>query len=269
MIRTVLAASAAMLLMSAQGADGQDAFRYHKAGSLKPKTGSNAVSAGDNATGVVDDMMRFPIEAAPAFANTQVFGKGGNCYGRGARCPYDLVKFVNGEWQVKFPQNAPENFKYPWRDNFCEERGAGTFLCMSGGGTGHQGQDIRPRTAEADKYFVVAVRDGTVSWQTSNVTVLRVVQPSSGPSYRIRYIYRHVNPNRKLVTSGSVSKERRLAYVSNFQGSTRQTTVHLHFEIEMPFVHNGKARIGTVNPYRSLVKAYERLLNESGTEVVE
>jgi len=256
------------MLVFAHNADGQEAFSYYKAGSLKLKTASDAESTGDVNTGIVDDAMRFPIEMGPAFANSQVFNKGGDCFGRGARCPYDLVKFVNGRWEAKFSQRSPENFKYPWRDNFCEERGYTTLLCAAGS-RGHQGQDIRPKTAEADKYLAVAVHDGTVSWQTSNVTLLRMVQPSSGSSYRIRYIYRHVNPDRRLVASGVVRKEQKLAYVSNFQGSTRQTTIHLHFEIEMPFVHNGKARIGTVNPYRSLVKAYERLLTVSGTEVVE
>ena len=258
---------AAMAVLLTHTAHGQSTFDYFAAGSLKPKTAHGAESVGDTKTSIVDTTMRFPIEAPPAFANSQVFAKGGNCYGRGKNCPYDLVKLVNGQWQAKFSQKDSENFKYPWRDNFCEDRGYVTILCAAGG-NGHQGQDIRPKTAEIDKYAVVAVHDGTVSWQSSNLTLTRVVQPSDGPSYRVNYIYRHVNPNRKLVASGRVKQGQRLAYVGNFQGDER-TTVHLHFEIVMPFVHKGKTRIGVVNPYKSLVGAYERLLGAQGKELTD
>lgn len=245
----------------------QEPFNYHKAGSLKPKTAHGAGSVGDTKTTLVDPTMRFPLEAPPAFANSQVFAKGGNCYGRGKDCPYDLVKFANGEWHAKFSQKDPENFKYPWRDNFCEDRGYRTVQCAASA-NGHQGQDIRPKTAEIDKYYVVAVHDGTVSWQSSNLTLTRVARPSEGPAYRINYVYRHINPSKKLVASGLAKQGQRLAYVANFQGTDR-TTVHLHFEIVMPFVHNGKTKIGVVNPYKSLVAAYERLLDQQGKELAE
>src|SRR5258708_1168464 len=59
-------------------------------------------------TGLYDETVhypgiRFPIENAPAFANSQVYRPGGQHGGGGGQC-------------------AAVNYDYPWRDNFCEKR---------------------------------------------------------------------------------------------------------------------------------------------------
>ena len=51
--------------------------------------------------------------------------------------------------------------------------------------------------------------------------------------------------------------------VGNFNGHERGTTYHLHFDMQVP------TKIGWVfvNPYATLVTAYERLIGARGTEI--
>ena len=73
------------------------AFSYLPAGDLIPGSGD---SAPETAVIHVTDM-RFPIEKAPAYANSPVYGVGGYYGPSGSQC-------------------AASNYDYPWRDNFCE-----------------------------------------------------------------------------------------------------------------------------------------------------
>ncbi len=76
---------------------------------------------------------------------------------------------VNGQPLIS-DESAPDNYSYPWRDNFCEHRFFYVGQCP--GGLGHQGQDIRPASCkqrmqganrcEPYLHHVVAVRDGAV-----------------------------------------------------------------------------------------------------------
>jgi hypothetical protein len=84
---------------------------------------------------------------------------------------------------------------------------------------------------------------------------------------RVRYI--HMNPNLldadgilsgKLVHEGDV-----IGKVANYNNREHGTTYHLHFDMQVP------TRIGFVfvNPYMTLVAAYERLLGGRGTEIMD
>ena len=119
--------------------------------------------------------IRFPFDKAPSFANSQSFMHWGDCdqtgrspHPRGRkdapyRCRVNLKPLV-------FNEAAPENYAYPWRDNFCEHRHFFVGQCPAG--QGHQGQDFRPASCKLRKEGadrcepyqddVVAARDGMI-----------------------------------------------------------------------------------------------------------
>ena len=176
--------------------------------------------------------MRFPIEHAPAFPNSQVWGHGGMNGPGGDQC--DTV-----------------NYSYPWSDDFCETRSYSTPLCPSS--SGHQGDDIRPSTCDAAVHPAVAVEDGVIS-QIGTYTVYL-----SGNSGRL-YLYLHMQMNKLKVSLGDhVSRGQELGLVSNNFGSS-STTIHLHFEIKEAVTHGGSTITANVPPYTSLVAAYQHLL---------
>ncbi|MCI4663700.1 MAG: HYR domain-containing protein [Neomegalonema sp.] len=198
-------------------------------GSLLPGSGRGVVDRTVYAPG-----MRFPIERSPAYANSQVWGVGGFRGPRGGQCD-------------------KRNFRYPWRDNFCETRSGSNSFCR--GGRGHQGQDIRPGTCKKDKHWAVAVEDGTITHLGSYTVTLR---GASGREYR----YLHLNMRRLAIRRGQrVKRGQRIGLVSNFFGGT-PTTIHLHFEIRL-VVQDSKGRVRKrfVPPYTSLVDSYKRLIS--------
>jgi murein DD-endopeptidase MepM/ murein hydrolase activator NlpD len=188
-------------------------------------------------TGVTDPTIyapgiRFPIENAPAYPNSQVWGDGGMNGPSGDQC--DAVDYA-----------------YPWSDDFCEARSYSTPLCPSG--SGHQGVDIRPSTCVAAVHPAVAAEDGVIS-QIGTYTVYL-----SGDSGRL-YLYLHMQMDMLKVSVGDrVSRGQELGLVSNNFGSS-STTIHLHFEIKEPITLNGQTITTNVAPYTSLVDAYKRLL---------
>ncbi|NWH09514.1 MAG: M23 family metallopeptidase [Alphaproteobacteria bacterium] len=191
-------------------------------------------------TGIADETqwaadMRFPIELAEAYANSQVYGAGGMYGPAGGQC-------------------AASNYSYPWHDNFCETRDRTNIFCPAG--KGHQGQDIRPATCEKGKYWAVAAEPGQITAIGSYTVTLTA---DSGLIYR----YLHLDMARLAVKQGdTVTKGQHIGYVSNdFGGSV--TTIHLHFEIKANVIGaDGQPTITFVSPYMSLVRAYERLLTE-------
>src|SRR5262249_56674835 len=116
---------------------------------------------------------RSRLADAPAFANSQSFMNWGNCEATGRSRAGTLGGVrayrcrVNGQTLI-LDESAPENYSYPWRDNFCETRNFYVGQCP--GGLGHQGQDIRPaffkqriegaNRCETYLHDVVARRDG-------------------------------------------------------------------------------------------------------------
>ena len=168
--------------------------------------------------------MRFPLEAGPAYANSQVWGVGGAEGPSGSQC--DM-----------------RNYSYPWRDNYCETRDFPMQYCPSG--RGHQGQDIRPATCEDGEHWAVAVEAGTIISIGSYSVSL---QGDSG----IRHRYLHLDHDRLAVTAGDeVNRGDRIGLVSDNFGSG-STTIHLHFDM-----YSAGRYIPT---YMSLVRSYEELM---------
>jgi murein DD-endopeptidase MepM/ murein hydrolase activator NlpD len=213
--------------------DGQSAY-YCAPGHLAPGSGN-----GDADNTVWAPNIRFPIEAAPAYANSQVWGVGGTSGPAG------------GQGDVR-------NYSYPWRDDFCEDRGYATVMCPSG--AGHQGQDIRPAACcqsgshlWQDHFVVDAVENGTITSIGSYTVYLTA---DSGRLYR----YLHMDmKNLKVKEGDTVTRGQPIGYVSNNFGDS-VTTFHLHFEIKEAVTKDGKTLYTWVPPYASLVAAYSNLL---------
>lgn len=211
-------------------------FTYTTAGQLVPDSAGNGV----NETRALASAMRFPIESAPAYANSQVWGRGGYLRGVGAECD-------------------KENFSYPWHDNYCEKRDWSMPLCP--GGKGHQGQDIRAASCKNLTHWSVATVDGTI---------IEATGPGTGkPGYSVLLAgadgtrYRYLHMGNVVVKSGQAVKQgQRLGMVSReFNGTP--TTVHLHFDIMQNVAQHGMV---WVSPYMSLVRSYERLLGIAGAD---
>jgi len=213
----------------------------------------------------------------PAFANSQSFNNWGDCdfTGRSVRNPRRKDQpyscNVNGRPLV-FNESAPGNYSYPWRDNFCEHRRF--FVGQCPGGEGHQGQDIRPSSCKlfnegADRcqpyqHEVVAAHDGFILRARKQEAVYLFINT---PTTHARVRYMHMNPNQldadgilsgKLVHEGDL-----IGKVGNYNNRERGTTYHLHFDMQVP------TKIGWVfvNPYMTLVAAYERLIGTRGKEI--
>jgi murein DD-endopeptidase MepM/ murein hydrolase activator NlpD len=202
------------------------AFTYDPPGTLVPTTsGKGRV---DNKVYVPG--MRFPMEAPNAYANSQVYGRGGGSGPGGGQCD-------------------KQNYSYPWHDNYCESRSWDMPLCPSG--KGHQGQDIRPATCEKDKHWVVAGASGRIT-QVGNYSVY--LTTSNGT----RLDYLHMS-NVQVAVGDTVTRGARLGKVSNVFGGT-PTTYHLHFNIRQTLATVGAVYVPT---YMSLIDSYQRLLNPS------
>lgn len=212
----------ALAVASVAGAARAEDFTYAPPGELVPGSGDGRV---DN--NVYAPAMRFPIEAAPAFANSQVWGVGGSQGPGGSQC--DVA-----------------NFSYPWHDNYCETRSWDMPLCPSG--TGHQGQDIRAATCDKDVHWVVAAEAGTVT----NVGSYSVYITAPDGT---RYDYLHMG-SVQVAVGDDVAKGEHIGKVSNEFGGT-PTSVHLHFNLRQDVASVGNVY---VPPYLSLVTSYQALI---------
>lgn len=237
MARRCMALWAGTLLLSLPAM--AEPFSYLPPGELSPGGGT-----GNADLTVHSPNMRFPIEEAPAFANSQVYGRGG-VFGPGGR-------------ECDLP-----NFSYPWRDTFCEKRAnAQTAQACPTKTQVHQGNDIRAKTCKRNTQWAVAVEDGVVV-KIGSFSLYLV-----GAETGIKYTYLHMDPGSLQVGEhNTVTKGQRLGRVSNNFGDQCEdnvnhpcTTTHLHFEIQLP-TSNG---FSFVSPYMSLVMAYQRLLGETG-----
>jgi len=197
-------------------------FTYRPPGELVSGSGKGRVDTKVYALG-----MRFPIEVAPAYANSQVWGAGGSMGPGGGQC-------------------STSNYTYPWHDNYCESRSWDMPLCPSG--TGHQGQDIRPSTCAKDVHSAVAAAAGTI---TSIGSYSVYLTDAAGT----RYDYLHMS-NVAVRVGDKVTRGQRLGKVSNVFGST-PTTIHLHFNLRQTISGTGTVYVPT---YMSLVRSYEELI---------
>jgi murein DD-endopeptidase MepM/ murein hydrolase activator NlpD len=220
----VAMAVAAAALGSASVAAAAEPFTYDPPGSLVTGSGKGRVDMNVFAPGI-----RFPIESGPAFANSQVWGPGGNSGAAGSS------------------QCDKEARAYPWHDNFCETRSWDMPLCPAG--TGHQGQDIRAATCQKGVHWTVAVTDGTIT----NVGSYSVYLTAADGT---RFDYLHMEQVQVKV-GDKVKRGAHMGKVSNQFGG-EATTIHLHFNI-----HQNVAGVGAVYvpPYLSLVQSYETLMN--------
>ena len=204
-------------------------FAYYPAGKLMPVS-SGKGRVGDNY--IYAPGIRFPIETAPAYVNSQVYGIGGYLGPKGSLCD-------------------KRNYVYPWRDNYCEKRGWKMPLCS--GGKGHQGVDIRTATCEKKKYYAVAVEDGIITSIGKYTIKLR---GKSGRTYR----YLHLDSRTLQVRKGQrVKRSQRIGLVSDNMGKT-PTSIHLHFDIKQTIKVGNRSKSVFVPPYTSLVDAYKRLI---------
>jgi murein DD-endopeptidase MepM/ murein hydrolase activator NlpD len=206
----------------AQVAVAADPFTYEPPGQLVSGSGKGRV---DNK--IYAPTMRFPMESGPAYANSQVWGHGGNSGPGGGQCD-------------------KENFSYPWHDNYCESRSWDMPLCPSG--NGHQGQDIRAASCVKGVHWVVAAVDGTIT----NIGSYSVYLTAADGT---RYDYLHMQ-DVTVKVGQKVKREERLGKVSN-QFNGEATTVHLHFNIRQNVAGVGSVYVPT---YLSLVESYETLL---------
>jgi len=204
-------------------------FGYTTAGYLVP-TDSGQGRKGDDR--IYAPNIRFPLEQAPAYVNSQVYGIGGYLGAGGSLCD-------------------KRNYQYPWHDNYCEKRGWAMPLCPTS--TGHQGNDIRGATCERSKYYAVAVERGIITSIGSYTVYLR---GESGRTYR----YLHLASNSLRVKAGQrVERAQRIGLVSDNMGST-STSIHLHFDVKETLLVDGYAQTVFIPIYTSLVDSYTRLL---------
>jgi murein DD-endopeptidase MepM/ murein hydrolase activator NlpD len=206
----------------------QPAFKFESVGKLVNGSGRGRTDTRNYAEGI-----RFPLEVVPAYANSQVWGRGGLNGGGGSQCD-------------------AANYSYPWHDNYCETRSWAVSMCPAG--QGHQGQDIRPATCRRDAHWAVAASDGRVESIGTYSLFLR------GPDGNTRYEYLHMS-GITVKVGDFVKRGTRLGRVSNVFKKGVPTTIHLHFNIRQNLPGLGWTY---VPPYGALVDAYQRLLAGKG-----
>ncbi len=220
-------------------------FSYRSPGRLLPGTGARGHDGRPDR--VVYSQIRFPLLDAPAFVNSQLFQRRNRPIA---------------------PGHQP-NYAYPWRDNFCENRGFPVGQCPAG--HGHQGQDLRPALCEdgstkCQPHDLVAVRDGALMRSPGQEALYLFVNTETE---HLRFRYLHMDP-RKMDRDGVLSGRRVhegevIAQVSNFSRREAGTSYHLHFDVQVPT----KDGWVFVNPYMTLVASYERLIGARGEEMPE
>jgi hypothetical protein len=237
-------------------------FTYRPSGDLIANSGYH------RQTGRADfnaySQLRFPLEKAPAFVRSQSFAR-----------------------RDKSDQPQGRTPSYPWRDNFCESRSFGVGQCPTG--FGHQGEDIRPRPCppggqsqvqaqegqegvqervqehcDPKQQAVVAVRDAVVIRSPKQQAATLQINTRNE---HIRFRYMHMNPSAMdadgVLNGRVVAEGEKIGVVSNYLDHPNGTTRHLHFDVQV-FTRDGWL---WVNPYVTLISAYERLIRGRGREI--
>ena len=186
-------------------------------------------------------------------------------------CPFAIVR--GSPTKRSSDESAGGPTGYPWQDNFCEARSFSVGQCASG--FGHQGQDIRPApcpphsSEEADhcdpkQQAVVAVRDGVLIRSLKQQAATLQINTRTE---HIRFRYMHMNPTTMdadgILNGRHVEEGEKIGVVSNYLDHPNGTTRHLHFDVQV-FTRDGWL---WVNPYVTLVSAYERLIRGHGREI--
>jgi murein DD-endopeptidase MepM/ murein hydrolase activator NlpD len=226
-------------------------FAYRPAGDIIARSGRRKQSGRADFTAYAQ--IRFPLQRTPAFIHSQSF--------RNRKSSDRTLDELFGG-----------NTSYPWRDNFCEARSFNVGQCASG--FGHQGQDIRPARCpppgEGDdacdprQQAVVAVRDGVVIRAPKQQAATLQINTRNE---HIRFRYMHMNPAVMdadgLLNGRKVGEGEKIGVVSNYLDHPNGTSRHLHFDVQV-FTRDGWL---WVNPYVTLISAYERLLRGHGREI--
>jgi hypothetical protein len=225
-------------------------FTYRTAGEILAKTASRRQNGRADFTAY--SQIRFPLTKAPAFVHSQSLG----------------VRKVSD--RLLEPVGGPTS--YPWQDNFCEARSFGVGQCASG--FGHQGQDIRPARCpphdegpdhcDPQKQTVVAVRDAVlIRAPKQQAATLQI----NTRNEHIRFRYMHMNPvtmdAEGILNGRHVDEGEPIGVVSNYLDRPNGTSRHLHFDVQV-FTRDGWL---WVNPYVTLISAYERLIGGRGREI--
>jgi hypothetical protein len=226
-------------------------FTYRPSGDIIANSGFR------NQSGHADfntySQIRFPLEKVPAFVHSQSFRNR-----KSSDKPVD--ELVGGKTS------------YPWQDNFCEARSFGVGQCP--GGYGHQGEDIRPAPCspgnegpdrcDPKRQAVVAVRDGVVIRSLKQQAATLQINTRNE---HIRFRYMHMNPAAMdadgILNGRQVDEAEKIGVVSNYLDHPNGTSRHLHFDVQV-FTRDGWL---WVNPYVTLVSAYERLIRGRGREI--
>jgi hypothetical protein len=196
--------------------------------------------------------IRFPLEKVPAYVHSQSF--------RGRRS------------SDRPEESSGSSTSYPWQDNFCESRSFSVGQCP--GGFGHQGEDIRPAPCplhdegpdrcEPKQQAVLAVRDGVLIRSLKQQAATLQINTRSE---HIRFRYMHMNPASMdadgVLNGRRVEEGEKIGVVSNYLDHPNGTTRHLHFDVQV-FTRDGWL---WVNPYVTLISAYERLIRGRGREI--
>jgi MYXO-CTERM domain-containing protein len=214
-----------------------DDFAYNPPGKLEQKEVYGFYGNGYVGTKVFAPGIRFPIETGPAYANSQIYGIGGNGWDG------NKPKQSATGWKDK------ANYAYPWWDNYCEIRSWDMPMCPSG--MGHQGQDIRPSDSANDTHWVVAVVDGTITNAYEAATDYLVeLTGADGTAYQ----YLHMN-SVQVKDGQKVKKGDRIGKVSNkfySGGQSVPTSTHLHWQMQRNGVY--------IPVYTTLIQAYGTLM---------
>jgi len=222
-------------------------FSYRPSGDIIANSGFRKQGGRPDPTAY--SQIRFPLARAPAYAHSQ------------------SSRLLRSEQTMLAAADAARGAAYPWQDNFCESRNFGVGQCAAG--FGHQGQDITGCLPGSDgcdpgQQAVVAVRDGVlIRSPKQQAATLQV----NSRTEHIRFRYMHMDPRRMdddgVLNGRRVFEGERIGVVSNYLDRPNGTTRHLHFDVQV-FTPDGWL---WVNPYVTLVSAYERLLGGRGREV--
>lgn len=217
-------------------------FVYRASGDIIARTGARRQSG--RADNTAYSQIRFPLVRVPVAVRSQSFAR------------RDKTRLTDGV--------------YPWRDNFCEDRSFNVGQCSSG--FGHQGQDIRPRPCTAEEsaegcddkqQTIVAVRDSVVIRTPKQQAATLQINTRTE---HIRFRYMHMNPSAMddagLINGRRLIEGEPIGVVSNYLDRPNGTSRHLHFDVQV-FTRDGWL---WVNPYTTLVSAYERLIQGRGRE---
>ena len=217
-------------------------FTYRPSGEIV--TNSGARKQGGRVDVTAYSQIRFPLEKAPAYARSQSFGR-----------------------------RNPNERGYPWQDNFCEARSFEVGQCAAG--FGHQGQDIRPGacalqnsespgSCDPKQQAIVAVREGVLIRSLKQQAATLQVNTRNE---HIRFRYMHMNPSSMdadgILNGRQVAEGEKIGVASNYLDHPNGTSLHLHFDVQV-FTRDGWI---WVNPYTTLISAYERLLRGRGREL--